>query len=317
MKLAHAPWFLLLVAACSGSGEDVADDDPLPPPAAEDGFQFRFDVVAPPQTEVWKCVVGPIPGTDGGGFLPVHKVHSRQSSGMHHMDIMVLAGVDIPDGEYDCDTLYADYPELMEETVIYAAQSAEQIVELPPGVVANVPAAIKTLYEIHYVNTGDAEETIWSRVNAYTIEPGEVTDTIWGNAIRDRWLNVAAGAETDEWMRCVMTEDVDVLFLSTHTHQLGYLTEVFAFDGETTGAELYRNEDWTTPLLADFTTAPLHVPAGAGFETHCHYRNTGLEEVHWGFAAADEMCNLALVYVPGRGSIDCTVVETSDGMIVE
>jgi len=39
--------------------------------------------------------------------------------------------------------------------------------------------------------------------------------------------------------------------------------------------------------------------------------------VNWGFAAADEMCNMAWVFTPGDSNVRCKVVETSDGQIVE
>jgi len=36
--------------------------------------------------------------------------------------------------------------------------------------------------------------------------------------------------------------------------------------------------------------------------------------VHWGFAASDEMCQIALVYTPGQATRKCEVVDSSDGM---
>jgi hypothetical protein len=57
------------------------------------------------------------------------------------------------------------------------------------------------------------------------------------------------------------------------------------------------------------------VPAGQGFELHCHYQNPTDKLVNWGFKASDEMCQMALVYTPGNPSIECKTIATSDGVL--
>jgi hypothetical protein len=300
-------------ASPSDAGADAGPPDPLPPPGADEGVQFAFDTVAPANTEVWKCLVGPIP-TERRGFLPFNRVESKQSVGVHHMDLAILASTDIEPGLYDCDALYAEYPGLMDEIIIYASQSGEQELTLPPGTVANVPTGVQTMLELHYVNTTDVAQDVFTRINAYWIPDEEVTDFIWGQAIRDRNLHIPAGGTADEWTRCVMSEDIDLLVISTHTHALAQKTEVYAWNGSERGELLYTNENWQTPLLLDLTQRSLTIKKGEGFEFHCHYQNPGSVDVAWGFKAADEMCNLAIVYTPGDSTIQCNAVETSDGL---
>jgi hypothetical protein len=312
----------VVVVACGDGGEatptpDAGPPNPLAPPSPEEGVQFAFDIEAPAQTEIWKCLVGPIPGIDGGGFLPFNRVVSKQSPGVHHMDLALLTQTSLEPGVYDCKELYDAHPELMDEIIIYASQSAEQQLTLPEGIVANVPAALNTMLEVHYVNTADAPVSVFTRINAYWIDAADVKGEIWGQAIRDRTLDIPAGGSADEWTRCTMTQDIDLLVVSTHTHALGVKTEVYLWDGAQRGELIYTNEDWMTPLLMDLTAAPIKVKAGQGFEFHCKYQNTGDKDVHWGFGAADEMCNLALVYTPGLQSITCEKVETSDGVLVD
>ena len=312
---------LLATVACGGNdgppGVDAGPPNPLAPPAAEDGVQFAMDLTAPAQTEVWKCQVGYIPGVQTGQLLGFNKVVSRQSDSIHHMDLSVLTTVDIPVGTYDCDALYAEHPGLMDEIIIYASQHADQQLQLPPGTVASVPSGLKTMLEVHYVNTTEEEQSVFSRINAYWIDSADVTEAIWGHAVRDRHLVIPKGASVDEWTRCEMNQDIDLLVLSTHTHQLAVETTVYRWDGTQTGELIYTNTDWHAPLLMDLTQQPIHVPAGQGFEFHCKYENPSDVDVGWGFKASDEMCQMALVYTPGNGSIKCEPVETSDGMIVE
>ena len=321
---------------CGDDDDDGGDDDvptvdagapdaffdpnnPLQPPHPDDGVQFAMDITAPAQTEVWRCKVGRIPGVGNGLLLDFNLVESKQSANIHHMDLAVLTlpQDDIEDGDYDCNELYAAYPTLMDEIIIYASQHAEQKLQLPPGIVAEVPSGLKTMLEVHYVNTTDEEQTVFSRINAYWIDPHDVTGFIWGNAVRDRNLNIPKGTTTDEWTRCEMNMDVDLLVMSTHTHQLAVKTEVYRWANGKTGELVYTNLDWHAPLLMDLTTAPIHVKKGEGFEFHCHYENATDVDVSWGFKASDEMCQMAIVYTPGDRTARCVPVETSDGVILE
>jgi hypothetical protein len=301
---------LVAAAACGGSD---GGDDVLPPPAEGEGFQVSMEVTVPAGEEIWLCQVSEIPGVE---FTPVNHVESVQTAGVHHMDVMALqfAGVDLEPGLYDCNDVYADYPELMDDgLILYAAQQAEQEITLPPGTVANLPGGLTVMQELHYVNTTPEDIDAFSKINIYRYE-GDIEEQIWGGAVRDTNLNVPPG-ESIEWTRCVMTDDVDILFLSSHTHQLARKFEIRMFDGETVGELIYENDDWATPALKSFGDAPLHVPAGQGFEFQCHYSNDTSETVNWGFAAADEMCQIALVFTPGYSDYRCDVVETSDGVI--
>jgi hypothetical protein len=82
------------------------------------------------------------------------------------------------------------------------------------------------------------------------------------------------------------------------------------------GREVFVNQDWQTPRILQLPT-PLHVKKGEGFQFSCIYRNDRDTPTQWGFNAKDEMCNMAVVFTPGDSSAKCTVVETSDGTIME
>ncbi|HVK73736.1 MAG TPA: hypothetical protein VM734_10460 [Kofleriaceae bacterium] len=306
--LACVPLGLL---ACSDDGGGVDADDPLPPPAAHEGFQIAFETTVPAGAELWQCKVSHLPTTE---YTPVNHVRSVQTAGVHHMDVMALvfAGVDLAEGVYDCNQLYRDYPSLMEDgLILYAAQRGEQEITLPPDTVANLPGNLLVMQEIHYVNASPEPIEAFSKINIYKYTQ-PFTKEIWGSAVRDTNMDIPPG-DSVQWTRCVMNEPIDLLFLSSHTHALARKVEVRHFDGQTVGDLVYENDDWATPALENYPT-PLHVAAGQGFEFQCHYTNPGTETVHWGFAASDEMCQIALVYTPGVASHKCEVVDSSDGM---
>ncbi|MCA9679843.1 MAG: hypothetical protein KC464_32725, partial [Myxococcales bacterium] len=302
---------LLVLAACGA--DDPVVDDPLPPPDPADGFQVSMEADVPAGAELWQCKVSEIPTVE---FTPVNYVESVQTAGVHHMDVMALAfaNVDLAPGTYECADLYRDYPQLMEDgLIIYAAQQAEQHIKLPEGTIANLPGSLKIMQELHYVNATNVDAHAFSKINIYRYT-GTADQQIWGGAVRDTNLNIPPG-ESTEWTRCVMSDDVDVLFLSSHTHALGVNFEIRAFDGTDVGELLYSNSDWATPSLLSFDEQPLHVPAGQGFEFSCHFDNLTDQTVHWGFSAAEEMCQIAYVFTPGFADHKCNVVETSDGVL--
>lgn len=248
-------------------------------------------------------------------FFPVNHAESVQNDGMHHMDLIAtaLATSQLEPGDYDCRDVYAQYPNLMEDgIIIYASQQKEQEIVLPAGTVANLLPHMRVMHEIHFVNPTDEPITAYSKINAYEYKE-DFDKEIWGGAVRDLDINVPGNtAQHVEWTRCVMNQDVDVLFLSTHTHALAKQTVVRRFDGPSAapGEILYTNTDWHAPALADLTATPLHIPAGSGFEFECNYENHSGEPVHWGFTAAEEMCQIALVYTPGEATRHCDIVDS-------
>jgi hypothetical protein len=304
---------VLLLAACA-EAPSVDPDDPLPPPPEGTGVQFAYEVEVAPGEEVWKCNVSELPSTR---FFPVNHAESVQNDSMHHMDLIATAfgAPDLEPGEYDCQDVYDRYPGLMDAGVIvYASQQAEQQILLPAGTVADLLPRMRLMHEIHFVNPTDVAVKAFSKINAYEYKD-KITQTIWGGAVRDLEINVPANTGTGthvEYTRCTMNQDVDVLFLSSHTHALAEKTVIRRYDGTSlvAGDVIYENTDWHAPPLQDYTQAPLRVPAGSGFEFECHYKNHSGKEVKWGFTADEEMCQIALVYTPGEATRQCEVIES-------
>lgn len=308
-----------MVFAASCGEESSTDSTPegpiLEPPAEGEGFQISMEFTVPAGTEAWRCKIGQLPAADA--LFRINRAESRQTENIHHMDVMALAltPIDLPDGEYDCAEIYADNPALMEDGIfLYASQVGEQTIQLPEGVIAPVPSQMAYMQEIHFVNSSAEDVEVYSYVNAYTIAADQVKDTIWGGVVRDAHIEIPPASEHKEWTRCVMNEDVDVIFLSSHTHQLGREVRVRRFDGTEAGEEVYVNQDWHAPQLKDFSP-PLHLKKGEGLEFECTFDNSTMDVVTWGFASTDEMCQIGIVHTPGSTTAACEVVETSDGVI--
>jgi hypothetical protein len=305
--------------ACSDPATGGDSADPLPtldPPPAGEGFQVSMSGVAPPNSEVWLCDVYDLPTTEPS---PVHKVTYLQTPGMHHLTLSTTAMGDaqIENGHYDCNDLYSDPAMMSEVTMIWGNQGeAQGEMELPDGLAATLPAGIQMIQEVHYMNPTDEEVPVYSYIDGWTMPEDEVTGGIWGGSVRDENIEIPAHSSKTEWSRCVMDEDVDVLFLGSHTHGIGTGFTIAPFDGTTTGDVFYENHDWHDPMIVQYDPG-MHVPAGQGFEWSCTWQNDSDETVHYGFASTDEMCNMAVVFTPFSMTAACQVVETSDGVLWE
>jgi hypothetical protein len=312
-----APLFAFAVISCGPHEQPMTEPDPdvlFPAPARADGFQLRAELDADPGSEIWQCHISTLPGE---GLLNIGKVRSMQNVPVHHTDIGLLlksSTSSIPPGIYDCNKLYADHPELMEEPILYGAQAQQQEIDLPEGIVAQVPAGLPMIHEVHYLNSTTKPVHVWARINAYySTVPNP--QTIDGTQLRDEHLEIPPMAEHEEWTRCTFDQDIDVLFIAMHSHKLGRYTEVHKYANGQVGDLVYRNDDWSNPLIKSFTTAPMKVHAGEGFEMKCHYQNPQSITVEYGVKTTDEMCNLTYVFTPGSSAVRCKPVESSDGFL--
>lgn len=304
-----------MMSGCSKSEDSASEPavEPLAPPPEGEGFQLSMETVAPAYSEVWKCEVYPLPTTQTEN---VNWAEYQQNSGTHHMTLSsTLGGAVIDAGSYECEDLYGDSSLMQDQIMFFGTQGeAEGVMRLPEGVAATFPTNINIIHEVHYVNTTDQDVDIYSRVNAWTIPSEEVVEGIWGGQVRDENIEIPANSEHTEWSRCVMNEDIEVLFLASHTHELGIEFNIAPFDGKDVGEVFYTNNDWHDPKIVQYDP-PMAIKAGEGFEWSCTWRNDSDEPVSYGSTSQDEMCNLAIVHMPFSVTASCDVVETSDGVL--
>ncbi len=315
----------LLVFACADSAEDkpggtdteTTERPTLEAPAEGEGFQLSITGTAPAYTEVWFCEVYKIPVDE---MTAVQWVEFNQNAGTHHMTLSALglggeSGVEY--GRYDCNDLYGDAT-LMENQIMFFGNQGDATGEmhLPDGTVANLPPEIDILHEVHYVNPTDEDVEVYSELNAWTIDQSEVEEMIWGGSVRDEFIEIPPESEHTEWSRCVFNEDVEVLFLAAHQHELGTRFTIAPFDGEEAGDVCFENTDWESPMITQYDP-PLVVPAGEGFEWTCTWDNPLDKTVNYGLTSKDEMCNMAVVHTPFSMTAECQVVQTSDGVLWE
>ena len=313
MKTTTLAVMALVLVGCKGEPEE----DPIPtlePPAEGEGFQLSMTATVEPYTEAWICEVYPMPIDEPAS---VNWMKFIQTEGMHHMTLSTPSLTDSPfeHGTYNCEDLYTEM--LPDQVMFYGNQGfADGEMHLPDGVAATFPTGLDILHEVHYVNPTEETIQLYSIVNAYTIPDYEVEEGIWGGQVRDEYINIPANSEHTEWTRCVMNEDIEVLFLASHFHQLGIQFDIALFDGTDAGEVFYSNTDWHDPKIVQYEPA-LSIKAGTGFEFTCTWQNDSDEAIEYGTTSTDEMCNLAIVHTPMSITAQCEVVDSSDGVLWE
>ncbi len=323
MKQIVLPLVLTLFCACGSSDTQVmriGDLEPLAAPDPDKGMQISIAAQSKAGEEVWACLVlDRLPVPLGTAFVNLgHAVH-RQTPSMHHMDIMALgyAGVTLPAGQHDCKDIYQGEVKqaIMDKSIVlYASQRGEDEIVLPEGVAAVAPVDTQYMIEIHHVNTSDKDMEIGTYVNFDFIPDEQVKETIWGGAIRDLDIEVPARAKNHvEWTRCEMTDDADLIFVSSHSHELARKFEIRPLIDKKLGELVYENRDWESPFLRNFNP-PLKLKKGDGFEFRCYYDSTRDTPTKWGLLAADEMCQIGIVFTPGRRDISCKITESGIGI---
>ena len=186
-------------------------------------FRFHLPQQWSHTLKIWKCAVYPAPYE---GLSPVNWIEYQVTEGLHHMTIATPSLVTsmLEPGVYDCQTLLED---LMGPDSNYTmafglgAGDPTGTMHLPEGVAAQLPPESISFMKSHYVNTTDTVKDVSAYVNAYTIDIDDVESGLWGGQIRDETIFVPTGGTATEWSRCVMNRDVEVLFLASHTHELG------------------------------------------------------------------------------------------------
>jgi hypothetical protein len=302
--------------ACLSACSETALEPLVAPPEGQ-GFQLAMEALAPAGMEVWICDVYPLPNTE---IANVNWVEVQQTPGTHHLTLSTLGltgNGKLKYGRYDCADLYAGSSLMEDQIMFYGNQgNAEHVMHLPKGVAATMPPNLDIIHEMHYVNASNKDVYLYSRVNAWTIPSSELISGIWGGSVRDENIEIPPNSTHTEWSRCVMNEDVEILFVASHTHAIGTLFTVAPFDGKEAGEVFYSNTDWHTPQIVQYDP-PMVVPKGQGFEWACTWKNESDKPVYYGLAATDEMCNLAIVHTPFSMAAKCEVVETSDGVLWE
>jgi Copper type II ascorbate-dependent monooxygenase, C-terminal domain len=236
--------------------------------------------------------------------MAVNKIDIKVQGGSHHVHLYRPndPAYTVPDGSETCN--YAlDFEKW---GLILASQGGRLRWRLPAGVAFHFAAGEQLAAQTHYVDTGllNTDGAGWSIVNLHSIPERKVT--AWAGSFfgQDRDVvvppdaSLPPGAVTTTTTRCVFPKPIKVLGITGHYHFRGTRFTASAWDGTTTGPQIYEARGYREPPFTRFgdTTPSPEIP---GIEWTCTYHNpTDKTHTFGPFTEDNEHCNLFMFYYP-------------------
>lgn len=321
----------LLLVACGGQGDDGDDEGirdmvvSLPDP--DFGYQVATEpFVVDPGEEVEMCDVVRVSAADSEQLAWFNNFESLTSEGTHHMNVwagrfsvgdaiseggskLLLQGHDV--GQYDCEELGG----MMEQgaQVFYPSQRPHQRGGFPEGVGYPIPVPMVFVMNHHYINTTDRPVRVNAVLNMHRVAEDDVEHVagfVWG---RDPEIELPARSRKIEGGFCRFTRDLNMVAISSHTHERGACFTMNLYDGQQDQLEeepFFVNQDWEAPPIQFMTKqdwtggAAVPMAEGDGISFGCHYVNREDRTVEDGPSARDEMCIFVALVYPAEVSKD-------------
>jgi hypothetical protein len=287
---------------------------PVPPHKVKKphrGMQMVIGPISVPHSsEVTECTYFKNPATRD---MAVNRIRIEVEGGSHHIHLYrpVDPAMSVPDGHETCNmALDFDVWQL-----VLASQNVRLDWRLPRGVAFMFRAGEQLLAQTHFVDNGllATPDDGWATFNLYATKRKRVKSFAGALFGQDRDVRVPPRSEAFATTRCVFPRPVKLLALTGHYHFRGKTFTVNAWDGQTTGEELYRFDGYAEPVFTRF--AGRFQPEVAGLEWTCRYENDTDDEFTFGpFTDQNEHCNLFGFYYPSAGESEFTTCVREGGV---
>jgi len=293
---------VLMLVACSDSGEAVVDETPA--------FEIQSSpFTLAPGEETTKCFYFTTSNVES---VAVHKWVSDMTPGSHHMIMFrTFTGSQPPDGTIDeqCGGDGITVP-------VFGTQIPHEEVAFPSNDGTGKPLAqlmeanSKGFFQMHYFNSSDQPISTQVSLKAYAL-PQDVVDNLEYTrtdifATYNNDISIPPGATNH-----VVSATCDVVggkffTLSTHSHKQAIATRVA--EGAST---VFLSNDWEHPGNAAFTGPQFYEFSSGKLTWECTYNNNGdnaTRTVTAGQSArTDEMCMATGYYFPAIGPRGCVM----------
>lgn len=268
-------------------GADASVNDPgLAPPPDGEGVQLRFDASTPAGGETTHCRYFVIPEGQ-----EVTRFEHEIGAGGHHLIVYrtALDAADVTDEVFECGPIAGP--------LTYASQLEREEFALPDGVGMKFSAGEVVQVEVHRVNATDAAQENEARLNLWFADeplPAEAGSLF----MYHRDIAIAPGETATARMHCEIPEDIEVHFLTPHTHTHATRFRVWV-SGEGEESELVLDGNGYVDRDTRAFAPALSVRAGQSLDFECDYENNTGDWIVEGPSGVDnEMCLLLGQYHP-------------------
>jgi hypothetical protein len=294
----------LALAACSSSTPAMMGYQPLDPPAAGQGVQYRLTTTVKAGEEFERCQFFTVPA----GGLAVNRVQTRYTPGSHHVLLYITRYQSIPtkdlagdtvdtSGVFDCS---AGSIGLWDVSGVAAGAQVPDSPELdmPDGVGLLFDSGAVVLMNVHYLNASPKDIDADARINLYSEPRDNVKQEAGAMILYNPFIRVPASGTSRARMRCPVSHDVTLVNAQSHMHRRGVGFEADLVDAQGKVLDvLYQLNSWDNVPIKVWNPGMV-LPAGTFVDYHCDYNNTEDHVVAQGFTTKDEMCAFVAAYYP-------------------
>jgi hypothetical protein len=274
--------YLAVAAACSSDdGGPVGGDGP---PAGYVRYEPTPVTLAPGDNKMWLQWVAPPLDKDQN----IVDLIGWQGTGGHHAVLYTTTEVQ-PVGTTR-DFSNADQMDI--HLVGGIGGEGGEAVKLPPGVVFRVPKGRALVVQTHYLNTGDTSLVGRSRIDVKFGDPAP-TDKIASFFVSSaKQLSIAAHADAEKDVTCVLQRDLPMLMITNHMHEIGVSIRTTLTPPGGSARVLKDDPSWNPEWTfnPDYTSttadAPMILAKGSTITTHCKWHNPSDKA----YGQPDEMC---------------------------
>jgi hypothetical protein len=240
----------------------------------------------PPSTEVFKCQTFANPF--GGKDTDVDEYDEQMTTGSHHMFMFFSPGA--TDGAVeDCPAgglEFHPYP--------FGAQTPTSTLTYPAGVGSRIPGTMGFLMNAHFLNVTSQPFQATLTVTLHVAEPGSVKQYAGVMFMNNIHLVIPpSNTPVPASATCTVPQDMYVMQSSAHMHQRA--TDFVATTGSQT---LYTTKDWSSPIPAKYTP-PTQLKGGSSVTWTCSYTNETVAPLTFGESAErNVMCIYMMQFYP-------------------
>lgn len=248
----------------------------------------------PPGTEFYKCVRLTVPvDTYISDFKAIGP------PGTHHT-VLSVGNPNAADGITTCDA-GENHPSMIFGSGIGAAEF-----HFPATVGVKIPAGQQLLLNLHLFNVGETALVGTSGTEVKLSTAAEIVNEAESVLAGSVSINLQAGQEAEVVGNCTIEQDITVLSVAPHMHQIGTHMKIEALRAD--GDMMLHDEPYDFRDQKLYTLDPFTMKAGDKVKVTCSYNNTTGETVRFGDSSNSEMCFGGFYRYPKRPSSPFGVV---------
>lgn len=233
------------------------------------------------------------------------RASGHQGAGGHHITVYYYSGTPRPAEHHPCTD--AEMVEWNQVAGASEAGSGEEDLGLPDGLAMRVPAGKQIVLQAHYINVTGKPYDVEDEVDVRLAEPAKLRAYAGDFVINEATFSLAPAVQTTRSATCTVQEDLQVVMMIGHMHELGKHFSLAEIDeaGET------KAMLWETAWQPYYTSnppprrfpidQPLLLKKGTRLRQTCSWDNTTSDTLIF----PREMCVGYMYYYPDRGRLFC------------